>query len=92
MGRARGHGGESFNEGRLQGNCCVDPTERIDCFRLHSRPFLDNGKNENFGQLCPYHYNVGIKPCVEDTVDGVPKVLFGCCERGHTRQQKYRHL
>ena len=32
------------------------------------------------------------KPCVEDTVYGVPKVLFGCCERRHTRQQKHRHL
>ena len=44
------------------------------------------------GELYPYRYYGDIEPCVEDTVYGVPKVLFGCCERGHTRQQKHRHL
>ena len=33
-----------------------------------------------------------IKPSVEDTVYGVPKVLFRRCERGHTRQEKHCHL
>ena len=47
---------------------------------------------QKFCQLYPYHYYAGIKPCVEDTVYGVPKVLFCRCERGHTRQEKHSHL
>ena len=41
---AGGHRGESFNEGGLQGNCGVDPTEGVDSFGLYARPTINDAK------------------------------------------------
>ena len=43
-------------------------------------------------KIWPIFLIIFIKPSVEDTVYGVPKVLFRRCERRHTGQQKHCHL